>query len=74
MIVFINMNRIKFLSNLNQIIEGLIFEIYFPDHMKAPGIDVLELVKLDIAEVFKPLSPLGKDSSPLEGEQLDGEG
>lgn len=53
LIVHLKMNNIKLLSNLEKIIEGLIIEIYFPDHMKERSIYVLEFVERDIAEVMR---------------------
>lgn len=34
-------------------IDALVFNLYFPDHMKERGIDVLELVERDIHEVMQ---------------------
>jgi len=38
---------------LDQVMNGLIFNIYFPDHMKEREIDVLDFVERDINEVLK---------------------
>jgi hypothetical protein len=68
LIVHLKMNNIKMLSNLDQIIEGLIIEIYFSDHMKERGIDVLEFVERNLDEVMQ-----GKEFDQLsdkEKEQL----
>jgi hypothetical protein len=35
------------------ICDALVFNLYFPDHMKEREIDVLEFVERDIAEVLK---------------------
>lgn len=40
-------------SVINTIINSYIFNLYFPDHMKERGIDVLEFVKQDIHEVMQ---------------------
>jgi len=39
--------------NLERIIDALIFELYFPVHMKERGIDVLKFVEHDIEEVMQ---------------------
>lgn len=33
--------------------DGIVFELYFPDHMKERGIDVLQFVEKDIEEVMQ---------------------
>jgi len=38
---------------LEQIIDALVFNLYFPDHMKERDIDVLEFVEQDIEEVMQ---------------------
>lgn len=53
LIVYLKMHDLKVLFNLEQIIEGLIIEIYFPDHMKEHDIDLLEFVEQDINEVMR---------------------
>lgn len=53
LIVHLKMNEIKLLFNLEQIIEGAIIEIYFPDHMKEREIDVLPFVERDIEKVMQ---------------------
>ena len=35
----------------DSIIDGFFFNLYFPDHMKERGIDILEFVEQDIHEV-----------------------
>lgn len=35
------------------VVDGIVFNLYFPDHMKERGIDVLEFVDRDINEVMK---------------------
>lgn len=40
-------------SLFEKIINGTIFSLYFPDHMKERGIDVLEFVERDIDEVMQ---------------------
>ncbi len=50
----------------SKIINGIIFNLYFPDHMKERGIDVLEFVERDIDEVmqgreFEKLSDFEKE-------------
>lgn len=58
------MPAIEVLSNLLQadqdniferVLDALVFNLYFPDHMKERGIDVLEFVERDIAESFQLL-------------------
>jgi hypothetical protein len=49
-----------------QVINSLIFNLYFPDHMKERGIDVLEFVEKDTNEVlqcreFEKLSDIDKE-------------
>lgn len=53
---------LEFLSDLAQylgnkifkeVINALVFNLYFPDHMKERGIDVLEYVEQDINEVMQ---------------------
>ncbi len=45
--------HIRYDSVINTIINSYIFNLYFPDHMKERGIDVLEFVKQDIEEIMK---------------------
>ena len=52
------LNFVQTKSNLKknvfeQTVNGLIFNLYFPDHMKERGIDVLEFVERDINEVLQ---------------------
>jgi len=44
-------------SSFDQIIDGFLFNLYFPDHMKERGIDVLEYVERDIATVWAKQKP-----------------
>jgi len=51
---------------LYSVLDSLVFNLYFPDHMKERGIDVLEFVEQDINEVmqgidFERLSDPGKE-------------
>ena len=39
--------------HFSNFINALIFNLYFPDHMRERGIDVLEFVKQDIEEIMK---------------------
>ncbi|WP_435548426.1 Eco57I restriction-modification methylase domain-containing protein [Desulfobacterium sp. N47] len=41
------------LINIESIIDALVFELYFPDHMKERKIDVLQFVEKDIEEVMQ---------------------
>ena len=43
----------KYFNNFQKIIDALVFNLYFPDHMKERGIDVLEFVEQDINEVMQ---------------------
>jgi hypothetical protein len=36
-----------------QVVDGLVFELYFPDHMKEKQIDILQFVERDLAEVVR---------------------
>ena len=52
--------------SLEFIIDGLVFELYFSDHMKEKQIDILQFVESDIAEVmqdqdFDKLSDIKKE-------------
>jgi adenine-specific DNA-methyltransferase len=54
-------------SILKRIIDGICFELYFPDHMSEKQIDILQLVKKDIMEVinsqeFSQLSDVEKEN------------
>ena len=40
-------------KQIENAIDALVFNLYFPDHMKERGIDVLEFVERDIDEVMK---------------------
>jgi len=44
-------NNIK-LPLFDQIIDGMIFELYFPDHMKEKEIDILKFVEQDLKEIL----------------------
>jgi adenine-specific DNA-methyltransferase len=37
----------------DEIIDGIAFELYFPDHMKEKQIDILQFVEKDLADVMK---------------------
>lgn len=41
------------ISDFEKIADALVFNLYFPEHMKERGIDVLEFVEQDINEVMK---------------------
>jgi len=50
----LNINCKAIQSNIiSDITDALVFNLYFPDHMKERGIDVLEFVDRDINEVMK---------------------
>ncbi|NUQ26276.1 MAG: N-6 DNA methylase [Saprospiraceae bacterium] len=52
--LFLNKNMIDSRTKmLESILDALIFEIYFTDHMKERGINVLEFAERDIAEVMQ---------------------
>ena len=48
------------------IINAVVFNLYFPDHMKERGIDVLEFVERDINEVMK-----GREFEKLSGSEKE---
>lgn len=54
----------KFFEN---IIDSVVFNLYFPDHMKERGIDVLQFVEQDINEVMQNVP--GASSSGTPGTQ-----
>ncbi|MBK6498791.1 MAG: hypothetical protein IPG00_11785 [Saprospiraceae bacterium] len=43
----------KYSIKIHEVLNSVMFNIYFPDHMKEREIDVLEFVERDIAEVLK---------------------
>ena len=43
----------KISLGFESVIDGFFFNLYFPDHMKERGIDVLEFVERDLAEVMQ---------------------
>ena len=51
--VLANLINRNFQSTIFAAIDALIFNLYFPDHMKERGIDVLEFVEQDINEVMQ---------------------
>ena len=50
-----------------KIVDGLVFQLHFPDHMKERKIDVLQFVEKDIEEVMNP-SAFG--ISPCKGRKF----
>ena len=54
-----NIKRVKLTSVFIQVLDSIIFNLYFPDHMKEREIDVLEYVERDIASVYSKL-PVSK--------------
>ena len=61
--IFSKLINIK-LSIFEQIIDGVVFELYFRDHMKEKQINIIEFVEQDIKEVIgdKDLDTLDDDS------------
>ena len=64
-LVYAKIEGIKKLNSLQQIIEGIIIELYFSDHMKEREIDILKFVGKDFADVtqvsvFEKLSDTNK--------------
>ncbi|MBK8624130.1 MAG: Eco57I restriction-modification methylase domain-containing protein [Saprospiraceae bacterium] len=52
--VLINLSQIMHMgAKFKNIADAISFNLYFPDHMKERGIDVLEFVERDFAEVLK---------------------
>ncbi|MCC7316970.1 MAG: Eco57I restriction-modification methylase domain-containing protein [Bacteroidales bacterium] len=45
--------HVSYDSVINHIIDSYIFNLYFPEHMKERGIDVLEYVEQDMVEVMQ---------------------
>jgi len=43
----------SFFFTFDSVLDALVFNLYFPDHMKERGIDVLEFVERDINEVMQ---------------------
>jgi adenine-specific DNA-methyltransferase len=43
----------KLNSAIESVLNAVVFNIYFPDHMKERGIDVLEFVEQDIKELMQ---------------------
>jgi len=59
-------NNFKQSGNIDMVLNALIFNLYFPDHMKEREIDVLQFVEKDIEEVlgkkdFEKLSDAEKE-------------
>lgn len=54
-ILYLNSEKIKkaYFRVIDEIIDAVVFNLYFPDHMKERGIDVLELVEQDIGEIMQ---------------------
>ena len=53
-ILFSKVNKLKSeTANFELVIDGLVFQLYFPDHMKEKQIDILQFVEKDIAEVIQ---------------------
>ena len=49
-----NITELKLLNpNLQNIINSLVFELYFPEHMKKRNIDILQFVEKDLKEVIQ---------------------
>lgn len=51
--VYLKRKKLNIRSNLNQIIDGIITELYFPEHMKEREIKILDFVERDIAEALE---------------------
>jgi hypothetical protein len=43
----------KYNLDIDSVLDGLVFELYFPDHMKEKQIDILQFVEKDLAEVLR---------------------
>lgn len=70
-IVHVKMNGLKLFTYLEQMIEGLIFEVYFHDHMREKEIDVLYFVERDVetalqGRCFEELNEQDKDQIILQ--------
>ena len=57
----------NYFSRLYTLIDALVFELYFEDHMKERNIDVMQFVEKDIEDVFK-----GREFEQLNEEEKDG--
>lgn len=72
--VLANLINRNFQSTIFKVIDSLVFNLYFPDHMKECGIDVLEFVDRDINEVMqgKEFQKLGDPEKEKVIEALHG--
>ena len=52
-LLHINNNKDSLYNFFITIVDAIVFNLYFPDHMKERGIDVLEFVGRDIDEVMQ---------------------
>lgn len=57
---------LKYFKIIQDVSNSLVFDLYFPSHMKERGIDVLEFVKQDIDEVMK-----GREFEKLEDSEKE---
>jgi hypothetical protein len=51
-VLFIDNNEMVFTKTNKYILNALVFELYFPDHMKEKEIDILKFVEQDLKEVL----------------------
>jgi len=65
-LVYIKVNVLKQLTNLDQIIQGIIIELYFPVHMKERNIHILQFVEKDLEEVMQ-----GREFDQLTDDQKE---
>jgi tRNA1(Val) A37 N6-methylase TrmN6 len=52
-ILFSNFQKRGFYKQLDDILDSLVFNVYFPEHMKNCGINVLDFIERDIAEFMQ---------------------
>ena len=71
-ILFSGFQKREFYQQFENVLDSLIFNLYFPDHMKDLGIDVLEFVERDIEEIMqgKVFENLGDTANEKVIEQL----
>ena len=53
MLSFLNKNKSYFFTLFENIMNGMVFQLYFPDHMQKKQIDILQFVEKDLAEVMQ---------------------
>jgi hypothetical protein len=68
-ILFIKETNLEIdIKNIKSVIYAMVFELYFPDHMKEQEIDVLQFVEKDIEDLMQ-----GKEFETLDNTQKEQE-